>query len=111
VEDRLLFTYQPFSEAGSLPAPGPVFVHAEGCPRYDATRFPPDFHRLPIVVEGYGVGGRLRLQVRAGTEDPEVVIAQAFSDPAVCYVHLRHGEAGCFMARVDGVQADSMIAV
>ena len=25
-EERILFTYQPFREHGSLPAPGPVFI-------------------------------------------------------------------------------------
>ena len=47
-EDRLLFTYQPFLEIGALPAPGPIFVHAEGCTRYDALELPPDF---PIAAD------------------------------------------------------------
>ena len=29
-DERILFTYQPFREPGSLPAPGPVFIHAGG---------------------------------------------------------------------------------
>jgi hypothetical protein len=110
-EDRLLFTYQPFSEEGCLPDPGPIFVHADGCTRYDAPTFPPDFRHLPIVVEGYGGFGRLRFQVRVQGEDPEAVIARAFAYADVGYVHLRNGEAGCFMARVDRTQAASSNAV
>src|SRR5262245_38468951 len=49
-EDRFLFTYQPFSETGSLPAPGPVFIHADPCERYDASTLPPDFRDLPLVI-------------------------------------------------------------
>ena len=34
VDERILFTYNPFPE-GELPAPGPVFIHAGACARYD----------------------------------------------------------------------------
>lgn len=100
-EDRLLFTYQPFSDAGSLPAPGPVFIHAEPCERYDALELPPDFRKLPVVVEGYGLGGRLLLQERVVGETTEAVLDRAFAIADVAYAHLRNGEAGCFMARVE----------
>lgn len=100
-EDRLLFTYQPFLEAGALPAPGPIFVHADGCARYDALALPPDFRSLPIVVEGFRSGGTLVVQTRVSAEPAESVIERAFAEPEVAYVHLRNGEAGCFMARVD----------
>jgi hypothetical protein len=100
-EDRLLFTYQPFSDPGSLPSPGPVFVHADPCKRYDAREFPPDFRGLPLVVEGYGRGGRLVIQERAADEAPETLLARVFTVPGVAHAHLRNGEAGCFMARVE----------
>jgi hypothetical protein len=100
-EDRILFTYQPFREPGSLPAPGPVFVHAESCERYEAVTLPLDFRQLPLVVEGFRAGGALLLQARVEADVPEEVVARVFGDPSVAYVHLRNGEAGCFMARVD----------
>jgi len=100
-EERLLFTYQPFSEPGSLPAPGPVFIHAEGCERYCAHDLPTDFRSLPLVIEGFQDGGRLAIQERVGVEAPEAVIARVFATPGVGYAHIRNGEAGCFMARVD----------
>ena len=100
-EDRLLFTYQPFVEPGSLPAPGPVFVHAESCERYDSLEFPPDFRELPLVVEGFRAGGTLAVQERVNGGPPEQVVARVFGMPDVAYVHLRNREAGCFMARVD----------
>jgi len=100
-EDRILFTYQPFSEPGSLPAPGPVFIHAEGCERYDSASLPDDFRKLPMVIEGYLSGGKLALQTRVNGTSAEELIAEAFTIPGVRYVHIRNGEAGCFMARVD----------
>lgn len=99
-EDRLLFTYQPFA-ANQLPAPGPVFIHAAACPRYDADELPPEFRALPLVVEGYDAGGRLVWQERVGDRQPEEVIGAAFSRRDVAFGHLRNGEAGCFMARVE----------
>jgi hypothetical protein len=100
-EDRLLFTYQPFSDAGSLPAPGPVFIHAEHCERFSASTLPPDFRRLPLVIEGFRAGGALVVQTRVTVEDPEAVVARTFAEPGVEYAHIRNGEAGCFMARIE----------
>jgi hypothetical protein len=101
VEDRILFTYQPFSEPGSLPSPGPVFIHAHRCQRYDACELPPDFRKLPIVFEAYGSGGRLVAQERVGAQSPEEVLSRMFGTGQANYVHIRNGEAGCFMARVE----------
>jgi hypothetical protein len=100
-EDRLLFTYQPFQEPGSLPAPGPVFIHAEPCARYDGLELPADFRSFPLVVEGYGTGGRLLAQQRVVTEAPEAVLSRVLAFDGVAYGHLRNGEAGCFVARVE----------
>ncbi|MFN8646427.1 MAG: DUF1203 domain-containing protein [Gemmatimonadales bacterium] len=99
-EDRLLFTYQPFAP-GALPAPGPVFIHADGCPRYDALDFPPEFRGLPLVVEGYSADARLVAQEWVREASPEEVIDRVFRDPGTAFVHLRNAEAGCFMARVE----------
>lgn len=100
-EERILFTYQPFREAGSLPAPGPVFIHAETCERYDDLTLPPDFRALPLVFEAYRNGGRLLAQERVGTDATEELLKGMFEQNGADYVHIRNGEAGCFMARVD----------
>ena len=100
-EDRLLFTYQPFAEPGSLPAPGPVFVHADGCERYDGLEYPPDLRALPTVVEGYTRGGKLVAQEWVNGDGPEAVVRRVLDETPADYVHLRNAEAGCFMARVE----------
>jgi hypothetical protein len=102
-EDRILFTYQPFREPGGLPAPGPVFIHAETCARYDALELPPDFRSLPLVLEAYENGGRLLAQQRLGAGDPaaEEALSGLFERSGADYVHVRNGEAGCFMARAE----------
>jgi hypothetical protein len=98
-EERILFTYQPFREPGSLPAPGPVFIHAESCARYEASVLPPDFRSLPLVLEAYRKGGPLLAQERV-IQVPEEALVEIFDRTGADYVHIRNGEAGCFMARV-----------
>lgn len=99
-EERILFTYQPFREPGSLPAPGPVFIHAHDCERYDASELPPDFRSLPLVFEAYGNGSQLLAQERVGERSPEEVLDALFERGGADYVHVRNGEVGCFMAAV-----------
>ena len=100
-EERLLFTFQPIQEKGGLPAPGPVFVHAGDCQRYEGPDFPPDLAGLPLVVEGFRIGGTLVMQERVAAESPDVVVARVLGTKGVAYAHLRNAEAGCFMARVE----------
>ena len=100
-DERLLFTYQPFTDPEALPAPGPVFIHREPCGRYDGGGLPDALRPLPLVVEGYGAGGALLLQRRVGDAAFEDVLDEVLERPDAEYAHLRNGEAGCFIARVD----------
>jgi hypothetical protein len=101
VEERILFTYQPFSDPTSVPAPGPVFIHAAPCERYDAPALPPDFRSLPLLLEAYGAGGEPLGRERVGASDPEELLERLFDATGAEYVHIRNQEAGCFMARAD----------
>jgi hypothetical protein len=100
-DERLLFTYQPFTDPDALPAPGPVFIHRAPCSRYDDEGLPEALRPLPLVVEGYGAGGALLAQRRVGTAAFETVLDEVFELPAARYAHLRNAEAGCFIARID----------
>ena len=100
-DERLLFTYQPFTDPEALPAPGPVFVHAADCRRYDGAALPESLRPLPLVVEGYGSGGALLVQRRVGDSPFEAVLEGILETGLVEYAHLRNAEAGCFIARID----------
>lgn len=100
-DERLLFTHRPPSHDGTLGAPGPVFIHAEDCGRYQGREFPPGLRSLPLFVEARASGNRV-LAGRAVTgEHVDAVLEELLSDATVEFLHLRHGEAGCFIARVD----------
>ena len=102
-DERLLFTYQPFSDPAALPAPGPVFIHRRQCKRYDGAELPPSLRPLPLALESYGANGVLLVQRRVGALAFETVLQEVFEPAEVQYVHLRNAEAGCFIARVDRV--------
>jgi hypothetical protein len=100
-DERLLFTYQPFTDPAALPAPGPVFIHRQRCERYEGPELPAALRPLPLALEGYGSGGNLLLQRRVGGSPFEVVLESIFDCRDVQYAHLRNAEAGCFIARID----------
>ena len=101
VDERILFTYQPFTDPAALPAPGPVFIHRARCERYDGHALPDALRSLPLAVEGYGDHGALVVQRRVGALPFEVVLERTFESSEVRYAHLRNAEAGCFIARID----------
>ena len=105
-DERLLFTYQPFTDPGALPAPGPVFIHRMRCQRYEGPELPAALRSVPLVLEGYGTEGMLIVQRRVGTSPFEAVLKSVFEPGEVQYAHLRNAEAGCFIARVDRVETE-----
>ena len=102
VEERLLFTYGPPSGSRTRAAPGPVFIHARDCTRYDSDGFPDPLRSLPLLVEARTSDGRVLQSVSAEGGEIDLVLEGLLADPAVDFLFLRHGEAGCHIARVDG---------
>lgn len=100
-EDRILFTYNPFAGQDSYPSPGPVFIHREECPIWEAETFPPTLRGLPMTFEGYGDDRWIVARERVANGEVESAIEQLFADPAVRYIHVRNTQAGCFIARVE----------
>ncbi len=100
-EHRLLFTYQPRSGSETTGAPGPVVIHAEDCPRFDAPGFPPDLERLPLVIEGRTEDGRVLHSVRVPGDGAEEAAVELLGRSEIDFLFLRHGEAGCYIARIE----------
>lgn len=100
-DQRLLFTYRPRSDDGSLMAPGPVFIHAEHCDAFARAGFPDALRVLPLAFEARETGSRVsELSTRADVP-AEAQIGVLFRDYGARWLHVRHAEAGCFIARVD----------
>lgn len=102
VEERILFTLDPFYGIEDLPLPGPVFIHAEECARYDEhTGFPNDLRAHPLTLEGYAKGRRLLAQTHIEDCNIEVALDRILANAEVDYVHVRDTQAGCYDLRVE----------
>lgn len=100
-ENRILFTYNPFDGLDPYPSPGPIFVHETPCATYSPqNKFPDTLRSLPLVFEGYSRDRRVTAREKVNDGAAESAIARIFEQPEVEYIHVRHGEAGCFIAHI-----------
>jgi hypothetical protein len=101
-ERRILFTYDRFTGKERLPQPGPIYIHAESCPRYSETHeFPEELRSSPRTVEAYASGRNLKAQAYVTDGRFEPVIANLFADSEVDYLQIQSTTAGCFTFRVE----------
>jgi hypothetical protein len=101
-EERILFTYNPFENLDSYPSPGPVFIHAESCPSYDAQgSFPEELRSLPLTLEAYGENRWIIARERPSMHEIESSVERLLHTSGVRYIHVRNTEAGCFIARIE----------
>jgi Protein of unknown function (DUF1203) len=100
-ELRMLFTHDSYAGVAEFPQPGPVYIHADDCDRYDGDGFPPDLRALKLTFEGVAAGPRVVALERTDGEGVEDAIARLLDLPDVDYVNVRNTEAGCFVARID----------
>ena len=104
-DHRLLFTYNPFGGSAETPRPGPVFIHAVVCQPHSGPGYPPGLLGLPVLAEAHHDDGSTSAPrvLPAGAEN--AMLERLLDESSVRFVHLRHAEAGCFIARVERVAA------
>jgi hypothetical protein len=100
-EERLLFTFRPGGDDTSLMAPGPVFIHAGSCEAWSGAGFPDGLRTLPLAFEARASGSRVTYLVSRPEIAPEAQLETLLGAGRADWVHLRHADAGCFIARVD----------
>lgn len=101
VESRLLFTHNAFAGTPELAQPGPVFIHADACTPHAGAGYPDGLRDIPIVAQAYGEDGTIGAPHALPSGDEDAVLATVFDDSHIAFVHLRHADAGCFVARVE----------
>ena len=99
-EMRTLFTHDSYAGVAEFPQPGPVYIHAQNCERFDGDGFPSDLPALELTFEGVAAGPRVVALERTHGEGVEGAITRLLDLPDVDYVNVRNTEAGCFVARV-----------
>jgi hypothetical protein len=101
-DHRILFTYDRFSGLESLPQPGPVYIHADNCPRYpEHGGFPEELRGSPRTVEAYARGRHLLAQEYVSDGKFEPVIEELFTRTDADYLQVNSTIAGCFTFRVE----------
>ena len=101
-ERLVLFSYSPFDVRNPYNEVGPVFVHADGCPRYTQTdRLPEDFLNRPIVLRGYDDQQRIADVAVVVDGATQRRVEELLADPKIAFVHARSFTHGCFLFRVD----------
>jgi len=99
---RILFTYDRFAGVESLPQPGPVYIHADPCPRYtEDAGFPEELRGSPRTIEAYGRGRQLLAQEHVRDGKPGEAIQRFFARPDVDYLQVHSTIAGCFTFRIE----------
>jgi Protein of unknown function (DUF1203) len=101
-ERRILFTYDRFTGLEPLPQPGPIYIHADNCPRYrEDGGFPEELRGSPRTLEAYARGRRLLAQKYVSDGKFEPVIEELFTRSDVDYLQVNSTTAGCFTFRIE----------
>jgi hypothetical protein len=101
----LVLAHRPFPALQPYAELGPIFLHAEDCPRYgEGAGVPAMFlRREAILLRGYGVDDRIVY----GTgkvippQDIEAVAGHLFARPEIAYIHLRSASNNCYQCRIE----------
>jgi len=105
-EELILFTMDAFYGLPNgetvPPSPGPVYIHAEACGRYDGERGIPETYRGRLLtLEAFGADRKLLAEVRASDSREEKIAEELFANQEVKYIQVRSTEAGCFLFRLE----------
>ena len=100
-EERIYISYDPFSGISDLPLPGPVFIHSEQCHEYAGDAFPTHLLNIPMIFEGFGKNSLLLASEKVNAVKVDEQIENILNTEGVNFIHLRNGEAGCFIARIE----------
>jgi hypothetical protein len=102
VDDAILFTYDRFTGVEDLPQPGPIYMHAKKCSRYDEQAgVPEELRGSARTLEAYARGRRLITQEYVVDGAFEAAIARLFSNREVDYLQVHSTTAGRCTFRID----------
>ncbi|MDX2159416.1 MAG: DUF1203 domain-containing protein [Hyphomicrobiaceae bacterium] len=102
-EPYLVLAYRPFPRPQPYAEIGPIFLHAETCPRGGGPEIPALLASPAYIVRAYGQADRI-VYGTGGVVDTRRIPARAaelLADPSVAYVHVRSAANNCFQCRVD----------
>ena len=100
-ERVILFPYASVPPDRPYAESGPIFVHAEACPRYAATDEYPTNFRSHRVLRAYDAANDMIDAVVVANDQPEPVIAQLLQNPETAFLQARSVTRGCYTFRIE----------
>src|SRR3954470_21459765 len=99
-ERVILFSYSAIPSGHPYSETGPIFVHANECPRYSATyEYPADF-REGRVFRAYDSNYNIIAAEIVNGSESEAVIQTLFQNAETAFIDVRSVTRGCFTFRV-----------
>jgi hypothetical protein len=99
-ERVILFPYSAIPSGHPYSETGPIFVHANVCPRYSAANeYPADF-REGRVFRAYDSNYNIIDAEIVNGSEPEAVIETLFQNAETAFIDVRSVTRGCFTFRV-----------
>lgn len=100
-EQVILFPYASIPAGRPYSETGPIFVHAQPCPRYESTeQYPADF-REGRVIRAYDREQNMIAAENVNGRDPETVIEKLFTNPEAESIQVRSADRGCYTFRIE----------
>lgn len=95
-EQLVLFPYASIPPGHPYSETGPIFIHAQPCPRYEAKgEYPADF-RNGRVIRAYDASQNMIAAEAVATSDPETVIEKLLANPQTEFLQARSSDRGCY---------------
>lgn len=103
-EPYLILAHRPFATVQPYAECGPIFLHADSCPRYaGGAALPPMLGSPHYIVRGYSSDERIRYGT--GRVVPTAEIAayalELFAREDVAFLHVRSATNNCYQCRIE----------
>jgi len=101
----LVLAYRPFGNLQPYAELGPIFIHADDCPRHTETRPapPPALASAQYLVRGYNADERIIYgtgQIVA-TDDLTLTATAILERDDISYLHVRSASNNCYQCRIE----------
>jgi hypothetical protein len=102
-QSYLTLAHRPFPAPQPYAEVGPIFLHAETCPRGGGHGLPAFLDSPRYILRGYGEDHRILYGTGQIVETVALVDAaeRLLTDPRVAYAHIRSATNNCFHCRVE----------
>lgn len=103
-ETYLTLAYRPFVTLQPYAEKGPIFLHADACPRYEARDvLPPMLSSPDYILRGYGTDDRI-VYGSGGVVPTSSIMVRAeelLASPGIAYLHVRSARNNCYQCRIE----------